>query len=384
MSEKWIYLVRHGKPEFPEGKTVCLGSAELPLSGLGRMQSVLAGFALKEKLLPAGNAQEGETPSREEQVPISVFSSTLGRAEETADWLIASWPEGSFRLQRVEEFRETDNGEWDGLTFETIRERYPALYEARGENPDLLPPGAEPREKALSRFLRGLSAALRDSAGSLVIVTHSGVLQLFFRWLKEKGERVGYGSVSLLRYTGCPTPEGELSPEDFRVEEYGAQPRPSLTPALCRLLLSAYGTPERVMAHCAAVAREAEKLALLWGASSEEKERILAASLLHDIARTKKHHPEEGAALLTALGYPEIASLIRSHHDAACGERLDADAILYLADKLVLEDQPVSLKERFDASLAKCHTELERQKHEERRLAAERIAERLFTGPPCP
>ena len=138
MSEKWIYLVRHGKPEFPEGKTVCLGSAELPLSGLGRMQSVLAGFALKEKLLPAGNAQEGETPSREEQVPISVFSSTLGRAEETADWLIASWPEGSFRLQRVEEFRETDNGEWDGLTFETIRERYPALYEARGENPDLL------------------------------------------------------------------------------------------------------------------------------------------------------------------------------------------------------------------------------------------------------
>ena len=44
-----IYLIRHSQPDFPDGKKMCIGKTDLPLSALGRMQSVLLAEGLKEK-----------------------------------------------------------------------------------------------------------------------------------------------------------------------------------------------------------------------------------------------------------------------------------------------------------------------------------------------
>ena len=61
---KRVYLIRHGLPDFPEGKRMCLGHTDLPLSleGRGQAEQMAAG-------LP----------------PVtSVFSSPLSRAVQTA------------------------------------------------------------------------------------------------------------------------------------------------------------------------------------------------------------------------------------------------------------------------------------------------------------
>ena len=61
---KRIYLIRHGLPEFPDGRRQCIGSTDLPLSGEGMLQA-----SEMARALPTVSA---------------VFSSPLTRAMETA------------------------------------------------------------------------------------------------------------------------------------------------------------------------------------------------------------------------------------------------------------------------------------------------------------
>ena len=61
---KRIYLIRHGLPEFPDGRRQCIGSTDLPLSGEGMLQA-----SEMARALPTVSA---------------VFSSPLTRAMEAA------------------------------------------------------------------------------------------------------------------------------------------------------------------------------------------------------------------------------------------------------------------------------------------------------------
>ena len=102
-----IILARHGQPDFPVGAHLCLGRTDLPLSPLGRMQAALLDVELQSLKLKA------------------VFSSPLLRCCRMADAF--GQP---FVLE--EDLIEQDMGSWDGLDFETIKQRFPELYEARG------------------------------------------------------------------------------------------------------------------------------------------------------------------------------------------------------------------------------------------------------------
>lgn len=178
-------------------------------------------------------------------------------------------------------------------------------------------------------------------------------------WLESVGAgfiKIPYGSYVTLE-NGVPA-------------EIGVLPHPELTPELCRALLRAAGTPERVIRHCEAVACIARGLAERLGMDAHSVE---CAALLHDIARTQPNHPETGADWLVELDCPEIADMVRLHHDHS-GERLDEAAVVYLADKLVIGDAPCTLAERFAASAVKCTTPEAVKKHDERRAAAENIA----------
>jgi len=80
---------------------------------------------------------------------------------------------------------------------------------------------------------------------------------------------------------------------------------------------------------------------------------IQAASLLHDITKTKsiqsgENHAVSGARLIAGLGYPEIADIILQHinpHDG--GEHITAGEIVSYADKRVLHEEVVNLDARF-------------------------------------
>ena len=117
---------------------MCLGRTELPLGAVGRMQAALLGAELT-----------GEVEA--------VYSSPLSRAVQTAQALRRP-------ITVIDGLAEQDAGEWDGLTFDEIRVRYPELYARRAVERYLPMPGAEPDAEVLARFKLLRMAAMRSQS----------------------------------------------------------------------------------------------------------------------------------------------------------------------------------------------------------------------------
>jgi HD superfamily phosphodiesterase len=127
----------------------------------------------------------------------------------------------------------------------------------------------------------------------------------------------------------------------------------------CEAIFLKYKTSVPVIRHGKAVAEISCTIAKLLN----ETGRILldiglikAGAILHDIARDKPGHAAEGALIINQLGYPDAAKIIAGHMDIefdADNSVIDETAIVYLADKLIKEDQFISLKKRFSESYEK-------------------------------
>lgn len=81
---------------------------------------------------------------------------------------------------------------------------------------------------------------------------------------------------------------------------------------------------------------------------------VISAALLHDITKTRsfktgENHAVTGARLMESLGYQEVGDIVRQHVRldvySVSGSITEAEIVNY-ADKRVLHDQVVSLKER--------------------------------------
>ena len=146
---KHIYLIRHALPDFPGGKGMCIGTTDIPLGG--------AGFQQAERMaanLPAVTA---------------VFSSPLSRAAQTAQAI-------GLPVTVVDDLREMHAGQWDGLTFDEIRQRYPQLYAARARDLTLPLPGAEDPKEGLARFTAALRHCAATAPSDLAVVSHGGII----------------------------------------------------------------------------------------------------------------------------------------------------------------------------------------------------------------
>ena len=156
MHEKTIYLIRHAHPAYPDGvEKMCLGSKnDLPLSTLGFQQAAVLA-------------------RRFENIPLEcVYASPLLRARQTAQAIA-----GKARpLCILDDLIELDGGEWDGLTFDQLRERYPDSFGPHASGG--CPPGGESDESGLLR-MRGVLAHIAENTRSCAaIVAHSGVNRL--------------------------------------------------------------------------------------------------------------------------------------------------------------------------------------------------------------
>ncbi|MBQ3192924.1 MAG: histidine phosphatase family protein [Oscillospiraceae bacterium] len=159
---KKVYLIRHGLPDFPGGKGMCIGTTDIPMGEKG-----LAQAAQMAKLLPAVSA---------------VFSSPLTRAVQTAQAI-------GLPVAILDGLREMYAGEWDGLTFDQIRRRYPELYAARFHDLTIPLPGAEDHAEGLARFKGAMEEAAKQSPGDFAVVAHGGIIAQFLqdiggRWYK--------------------------------------------------------------------------------------------------------------------------------------------------------------------------------------------------------
>jgi broad specificity phosphatase PhoE len=98
-----IVLVRHGETDWNSGRRF-QGHADIPLNDAGRAQAAeLADTLVTERLT-------------------AVYTSPLQRASETA-MIVAARLE--LDVRPLQALREIHVGDWEGLTFEEVKERYP-------------------------------------------------------------------------------------------------------------------------------------------------------------------------------------------------------------------------------------------------------------------
>ncbi len=125
----------------------------------------------------------------------------------------------------------------------------------------------------------------------------------------------------------------------------------------CLKLLQEHNVPDHVQKHSIRVAQVAEDIAikLIEKGVAVEIDLVLAASLLHDIAKMDclnngKDHSIEGGNLLSKRGFVELADIVRQHVklDRICLKTNLPAMITNYSDKRVRHHEIVTLEERFD------------------------------------
>jgi alpha-ribazole phosphatase/probable phosphoglycerate mutase len=155
MQRTRLFLIRHGQVEGFEAKRYN-GQKNVPLTAHGRRQLDL----VAERL--AG-------------VPLdAVWSSDLDRCRYGAERLAGAL---GLAVTYREGLREVHAGDWEGLTWEELKDRYPAEWQARLE--DIVAyriPGGESFQDAAQRVRTELAGLLAAHAGeNVALVAHGGV-----------------------------------------------------------------------------------------------------------------------------------------------------------------------------------------------------------------
>jgi uncharacterized protein len=126
----------------------------------------------------------------------------------------------------------------------------------------------------------------------------------------------------------------------------------------CLALIAAHSMLPNIKEHSFRVMQVADRLGRALAAAGFELHLplISTGALLHDIGKTAclgttNNHAHLGAEILAALGYPELAQVVREHvrlEDGGDDPRplREAEVVNY-ADKRVLHTRVVTLAERF-------------------------------------
>jgi broad specificity phosphatase PhoE len=174
-----VCFVRHG--ETVGASSIRLwGSTDVALSELGR-----------EQIRSVRELLRGQRFDR-------VFTSPLSRARESADILAGA---GAATVV-VDDFREIDFGEWEGLTAPEIAERDPEGHAAwqRG-GADFQFPNGDCRRHFKDRVCLAFQRSFADAAGCCLVVAHTGVIRTLIAHLlgldasEERALVIGLGSI---------------------------------------------------------------------------------------------------------------------------------------------------------------------------------------------
>jgi alpha-ribazole phosphatase len=185
MSPTVIYLVRHGTIISVAGKAF-IGQIEAPL----REEGVEQAWALRQWLEPVRFSR--------------LISSDLSRSQRTAKIIRGR---RANPLEAMPDLREISLGEWEGLSFQEIRERFPEDYAARGRDiENWRPPGGESFADCRARVSSVLAEIVAGSKGNILLVGHAGVNRLILcsvlaipvRNLHSIGQ--DYGCLNIIEY----------------------------------------------------------------------------------------------------------------------------------------------------------------------------------------
>jgi alpha-ribazole phosphatase/probable phosphoglycerate mutase len=155
-----LLLIRHGQTDWNIARRF-QGHSNVPLNEFGRKQAA----ALAERLSP-------------QQVD-ALYSSDLERAFETAKMIVhlsGRKPDLHSDLR----LREINFGDWEGLSYNEIKEKYPeALLARENDVYKNAPPNGETLEQLTVRVQSMLDELyLKHKDQTVIVVAHGGVLQI--------------------------------------------------------------------------------------------------------------------------------------------------------------------------------------------------------------
>jgi alpha-ribazole phosphatase len=161
-STRRLWLVRHGLTEWNTQQRFC-GYSDIPLSAQGRAQALWLAQRLKEETISA------------------ICTSDLVRARETAE-IIAHQRTPAVPIRVSAAWREIDFGDWEGLTYVEIVERFKDQLGFFVDPEHYSPPNGESLAHLQQRVEIGLAAIIHSHAlstdGDVVIVGHGGPLRI--------------------------------------------------------------------------------------------------------------------------------------------------------------------------------------------------------------
>ncbi len=158
-----LILVRHGETALTKQGRYS-GRGDVPLSDEGQAQAMAAGGRV------AGLARD----------VAAVVTSPLSRCVRTAEIIAAEL--GGADVTVVDDLIECDFGEWEGMTFAEVQERWPAEMDAWLDSTSVAPPGGESFETVARRTRSALATVLRAYPGQIVVlVSHVSPIKLILR-----------------------------------------------------------------------------------------------------------------------------------------------------------------------------------------------------------
>jgi probable phosphoglycerate mutase len=158
-----LILVRHGETALTaQGRYS--GRGDVPLSEQGEAQAMAAAGRV------AGISRD----------VTAVVSSPLQRCTRTAELIAADL--GNVTVTVMPELIECDFGDWEGLTFAEVRERWSDELDSWLDSAAVAPPGGESFQ-AVAKRVRGALATLRSAypSGTVVVVSHVSPIKLILR-----------------------------------------------------------------------------------------------------------------------------------------------------------------------------------------------------------
>ncbi|MEN6390961.1 MAG: alpha-ribazole phosphatase [Syntrophomonas sp.] len=153
-----IIMVRHGQTDWNFEKRY-QGHQDIPLNETGRQQARDLALMLLHESIEA------------------IYSSDLVRARETAEIIAAPH---SLSINLDSRLREMSFGLWEGQTFTEIFRDYPNEFdEWFRHTSDFVVPGGESVNLLLERFQAFLKDVSYRHRGTVLLLTHGGVIRSF-------------------------------------------------------------------------------------------------------------------------------------------------------------------------------------------------------------
>jgi ribonuclease H / adenosylcobalamin/alpha-ribazole phosphatase len=168
-----LILLRHGATDHTLAKAFSgSGGSDPRLNGVGRSQADRAAEWLRHWRSLATEAQLSDTIA-------AVHASPLRRCRETAEIVAKRLSVG---ISVDDDLAEADFGEWDGLTYLEVQERWPEEFGAWIESTAVAPPGGESIDSVAERANGARQRLLEKYAGqTVVVVSHVTPMKMIIR-----------------------------------------------------------------------------------------------------------------------------------------------------------------------------------------------------------